>query len=64
MGRISRVIVHLAALAGLGIAVGWLGQGDADRGTAARTALLALALVERLARDDAVDFCSTCKMES
>lgn len=64
MGRISRDIVHLAALAGLGVAVGWLGQGDTDRGTATRTALLALALIECLAGNDAVDFCDTREMES
>ena len=64
MDRILRDIVHLAALAGLGVAIGWLGQGDTDRGAAARTALLALTLIESLAGNDAVDFCSTCEMES
>lgn len=49
---------NLAALSRLGAAVGRLGQGDTDRSTAAGAALLALALVERLARDNTVDFCN------
>ena len=64
MGRISRDVVHLAALAGFGVAVGWLGQGDTDRGTTTGAALLALALIESLAGNDAVDFCSTREKES
>ena len=56
MGRVSGSIVHLAALARLRVAVGRLGQGYTDRGTATRTALLALALIESLAGDNAVDF--------
>jgi hypothetical protein len=63
-GRVSGNIVHLAALAGLRVAVGRLGQGDTDRGTATGTALLALALIESLAGNNAVDFCSTCEIES
>lgn len=63
MGRMSRDVVHLAALAGLGVAVGWLGQGDTDRGTATGTALLALALIECLAGNDAVNFWNTRETE-
>ena len=47
----------LTALAGLCVAVGGLGQGNADGSATAGAAFLALALVESLAGDDAVDFC-------
>jgi len=49
--------MHLAALARLCVTVGRLSQWDTDRGTATGTALLALALIESLAGNDAVDFC-------
>jgi hypothetical protein len=61
--RVSGSIMHLAALARLCIAVGRLGQWDTDRGTATGTALLALALIESLAGNNAVDFCSTREIE-
>jgi len=64
MGRVSGSIVHLAALARLCVAVGRLGQGNTDRGTATGTALLAPALIESLAGNDAVDFWSMCEMRS
>ena len=63
MGWVSGSIVHLAALARLCVAVGRLGQGNTDRGTATGTALLALALIKSLAGHNAVDFCSTCEMK-
>ena len=56
--------MHLAALARLCVAVGRLRQWDTDRSTATGTALLALALIESLAGNDAVDFCSTREKES
>lgn len=64
MGRVSGSFVRLTALARLCVAVGGLGQGHADRGTAAGTALLAFALIESLAGNDAVDFWSMCKLKS
>ena len=53
---------HLTALARLCVTIGRLGQGDADGGTASGTALLAFALVEGFAGDDAVDFCTVCEI--
>ena len=51
----------LTALSGFGTAAGGIGQGDDDGGAAAWAALLAVALVESLAGDDAVDFCVECQ---
>lgn len=64
MGRVSGSFVHLAALARLCVTVGGLGQGDADRGTTSGAALLAFALIESLAGNNAVDFWNMRKTKS